>query len=163
MTPHPIVSASSAITHLLDVVPALTGMRTSFLGQVSVHRYVIIHVCDQGGCRLEEGRSVPLSETYCQMVARARTTIVIPNTLVDERVRDLAATTEVNIGSYIGVPVFLSDGALYGTLCGVDPLPTSLTLAQSAQMEKMAALTGYLISTARSTFCQITPDPTVQT
>jgi signal transduction histidine kinase len=33
----------------------------------------------------------------------------------------MPATTDANIGSYIGVPLQLSSGEVYGTLCAVDP------------------------------------------
>ena len=35
----------------------------------------------------------------------------------------LASRYEYNIGSYLGVPVVLGDGQLYGTLCVLDPAP----------------------------------------
>ncbi len=41
----------------------------------------------------------------------------------DQRVRVLASRRIFNIGSYLGVPVTLADGRLYGTLCVLDPSP----------------------------------------
>lgn len=35
----------------------------------------------------------------------------------------LAVTRDVNIGSYIGVPIRYADGTIVGTLCGLDPDP----------------------------------------
>jgi hypothetical protein len=46
----------------------------------------------------------------------------IPATVPDVRtvaeLRDLPVTVELDIGCYVGVPINLSDGRLYGTLCG---------------------------------------------
>lgn len=39
------------------------------------------------------------------------------------RVADVAITREARIGSFIGVPLLLSDGALYGALCGLSHAP----------------------------------------
>jgi GAF domain-containing protein len=39
----------------------------------------------------------------------------------DVRVRDLPATLAGGIGSYVGVPLHLADGELYGTLCCLSP------------------------------------------
>jgi EAL domain-containing protein (putative c-di-GMP-specific phosphodiesterase class I) len=51
----------------------------------------------------------------------------IPNLIRDaaaeERVADLPATKEAIVGSYLGVPLRLSDGTLYGTLCGISHVP----------------------------------------
>src|SRR5215210_4264467 len=33
----------------------------------------------------------------------------------------MSVTEDVGIGSYIGVPVLLSNGQIYGTLCAIDP------------------------------------------
>ena len=35
----------------------------------------------------------------------------------------LPSRHDFNIGSYLGVPVVLGDGQLYGTLCVLDPAP----------------------------------------
>ena len=64
-----------------------------------------------------EGTSVPLEETYCRRMVEGAIPAVIPDARADERVRDLDATAEADIGSYIGVPLRLSDGRIYGTLC----------------------------------------------
>lgn len=44
------------------------------------------------------------------------------------------------IGSYIGVPVVLSDGMFFGTLCAVDPEPRYLTPQQAGTMTVLARL-----------------------
>lgn len=63
------------------------------------------------------GTSIPLEETYCQRMVDARLPNVIPDAKRDDRVRGLPVTRRADIGAYIGVPVKLSDGRLYGTLC----------------------------------------------
>lgn len=39
----------------------------------------------------------------------------------DPRVQTLSSRDAFHIGSYLGVPVVLEDGNLFGTLCVVDP------------------------------------------
>src|SRR3954469_5550424 len=39
----------------------------------------------------------------------------------------MPTTADANIGSYIGVPLVLSDGQVYGTLCAIDPEPHQFT------------------------------------
>jgi EAL domain-containing protein (putative c-di-GMP-specific phosphodiesterase class I) len=60
---------------------------------------------------------LPLSETYCRRMASGRIPNAIPDTAAEPGVRDLAVTAEARIGSYVGVPVRLPDGSLYGSLC----------------------------------------------
>ncbi len=69
---------------------------------------------------------IPAHGTYSQLLVTGNIPNVIPDTKGDSRLAELAVPWDVGIGAYIGVPLRLSDGALYGTLCGVDhgPDPT---------------------------------------
>ena len=44
---------------------------------------------------------------------------MIPDARSEELTKNLWVTNEANIGSYVAVPVVLSDGHPYGTLCCV--------------------------------------------
>lgn len=66
---------------------------------------------------VEEGTSLPLEGSICQRIIDGRVPNVIPDTRADERVKDLDITHAANVGSYVGFPLRLSDGRLYGTLC----------------------------------------------
>ena len=46
-----------------------------------------------------------------------------------------------NIGSYLGVPLTLSDGRLYGTVCVLDPLPHRFT---AEDLDLLVILSGWL-------------------
>ena len=70
------------------------------------------------GFILGEGPS--LESSYSQLLVAGKIANVIPDTSKDLRVAGLRATTEAGIGAFIGVPLRLSDGSPYGTLCGMD-------------------------------------------
>jgi GAF domain-containing protein len=42
---------------------------------------------------------------------------VVPDARSEDSTKDLWVTSEADIGSYVAVPVVLSDGRPYGTLC----------------------------------------------
>ena len=44
---------------------------------------------------------------------------VVPDAKGEDATKDLRVTSEADIGSYCAVPLVLSDGRLYGTLCCV--------------------------------------------
>ena len=48
---------------------------------------------------------------------------VVPDAKREEATRDLRVTSEADMGSYCAVPLVLSDGRLYGTLCCVSHEP----------------------------------------
>jgi EAL domain-containing protein (putative c-di-GMP-specific phosphodiesterase class I) len=70
-----------------------------------------------GGFGVTVGESVPWGATYCSEMVKGIIPPVIPDARADPRVRDLPMTNTANIGAYIGVPLRLSDGTLYGSLC----------------------------------------------
>jgi EAL domain-containing protein (putative c-di-GMP-specific phosphodiesterase class I) len=61
--------------------------------------------------------NIPLEESYCNLMVKGQLAHVVPNAKAHPRVRDLAVTTSADIGAYVGVPVHLWDGRLFGTLC----------------------------------------------
>ncbi len=58
-----------------------------------------------------------LPNTFCSRVVVGELPNVIPDVAADSRVRYLPITRQAGIGAYVGVPLRLSDGTLYGTLC----------------------------------------------
>ncbi|WP_456275173.1 ATP-binding protein [Bacillus sp. AK128] len=52
---------------------------------------------------------------------------------------------EAKVGSYLGLPILLQDGSLFGTLCAVDPEPYSFTEEEIEVMTSLSKiLTNYL-------------------
>ena len=66
-----------------------------------------------------EGEGFPLDKSYCKRVLDGRLPNVVPDARSEDLTKDLWVTSEANIGSYAAVPVVLSDGHPYGTLCCV--------------------------------------------
>ena len=70
-----------------------------------------------------EGQSFPLDESYCKRVLDGRIPQVVPDAGREEATKDLRVTSEADMGCYCAVPLVLSDGRLYGTLCCVSHEP----------------------------------------
>lgn len=67
------------------------------------------------GCEL--GTGTPLAQTYCQPMVLGQIPNAIPDAAQHPVVGGLPATAAAGIGAYVGVPIRLSDGSLYGSLC----------------------------------------------
>jgi hypothetical protein len=78
---------------------------------------------------LSVGDGPPSDDTYSQLLVGGAIANVIPDTAVDRRVARLPGTLRGGIGAFIGVPLRLSDGTFYGTLCGMNHQPDA-TLSQ---------------------------------
>lgn len=110
---------SPPIERVLDLARNHLQMDVAFLSEFSagrqLYRAVVASEAEPFGIRLGEGPE--LATTYCQRMVAGQIPNVIPDSQTEPLVRELAATIERNIRSYIGVPLRLSDGSLYGTFC----------------------------------------------
>jgi putative nucleotidyltransferase with HDIG domain len=63
------------------------------------------------------GASSPLENSYCARMTAGVIPNAVPDARADERTRKLPATRDSRIGAYVGVPLTLPDGQLYGSFC----------------------------------------------
>jgi EAL domain-containing protein (putative c-di-GMP-specific phosphodiesterase class I) len=66
---------------------------------------------------LDIGSRIPVDQTYCGRMTTGELPHLVNDAALDARTADLPLTREAGIGAYIGVPIRLWDGTLYGTLC----------------------------------------------
>ncbi len=84
-----------------------------------------------------EGSAIPLDETYCRRVIEGTAPAIVPDVALEPRMGDLTAGE--TIGSYLGAPVRLSDGRIYGTVCCASNDPDeSLGSAAEAHVRVLA-------------------------
>jgi EAL domain-containing protein (putative c-di-GMP-specific phosphodiesterase class I) len=87
--------------------------------------------------------NIPLEESYCNLMVKGQLAHVVPDAKTHPVVRDLAVTASANIGAYVGVPVHLWDGRLYGTLCCLShSAQPSLDDRDARSMQVLAAVIG---------------------
>lgn len=96
---------------------------------------------DKESFGFEAGDGTPLEGTYCQRLVQDEIPSLIPDSANDPRVSSLEVTQTANIGAYLGVPIRLSDGRLYGTLCCLSHTSQpSLTEREVALVRTVAGL-----------------------
>lgn len=94
------------------------GMDVAYLAEFAGGRQVYRALSgDATSFGMEIGSGPTLDTTYCARMVEDESLSVIPDSAADGRVRDLATTRDAGIGAYVGVPVRLPDGTLYGTFC----------------------------------------------
>ncbi len=129
-----------AIENVLSMVRELLEMDVAFVSEFDGDRLAFRAVeGDKESFGFEEGGSIPLERSYCKRVIDGRIFNAVPDSSDEEQVRDLEVTRDANIGSYVGVPVRLSDGRLYGTLCCLSHSPDPWLKERDLQlMHKLA-------------------------
>ena len=66
---------------------------------------------------LDVGKRIPVEETYCRRMVQGDLPHLVQDAAFDDLTADLPLTRETGIGAYVGAPIRLWDGTLYGTLC----------------------------------------------
>ena len=106
------------IEDMLREVRETLNMDVAFVSQFTEDQLVFRAIeGDAESFGWREGEGFPIDESYCKRVLDGRIPRVVPNAKREDATKDLRVTTEADIGSYAAVPLVLSDGRLYGTLC----------------------------------------------
>lgn len=71
--------------------------------------------------------------------------LVISDTRTDEFGASLPELEQANVISYLGVPILLGDGQVFGTLCTVDTSPTEYDSETLAAFQRVSRLFSYYL------------------
>jgi EAL domain-containing protein (putative c-di-GMP-specific phosphodiesterase class I) len=112
------------LDRVVDLAHRHLGLDLVYITELTADELVFRAVAgdtDSFNVTLDDGR--PSDGAYSRLLVEGKIPSVIPDTTSDARVADLLATKKAGIGAFIGVPLRLSEGDLYGTLCGIDREP----------------------------------------
>ncbi|GAB5491004.1 MAG: hypothetical protein Phog2KO_12190 [Phototrophicaceae bacterium] len=62
-------------------------------------------------------RRTPLSYSFCKHAIKENKPLVVPDTRINDTVKDVLAIKEFNIVGYLGIPLAIEGGKALGTLC----------------------------------------------
>jgi signal transduction histidine kinase len=116
----------AAVPKILDVVSRMTGMGFVAIARVTSERWVCCAVRDNINFGLPEGGELKVETTICNEIRQHGTTVVINDVETDGAFCNHPTPAMYGFRSYISAPIILSSGAIWGTLCAIDPLPRDL-------------------------------------
>jgi diguanylate cyclase len=109
--------ASRLVVDFLDEhVPLGLWSVSRFDGERQIHLTTAAHAYE-----LEDGVSVPWDSTLCQRMLAGDGPQLAEDARAVPAYAERAANLALEIGTYVGLPIRRGDGALFGTLCGLDP------------------------------------------
>lgn len=144
-------SEACAVQDILQAIRTHLKMEVAFLseflGEKRIYRYVD---SDWVNNPIHPGKSDPLENTYCHLVAKG----VLPELMHDAAKNPHTArfpeTTKIPVGAFLSVPIYLSDGYLFGTFCCFSRSPdTTLNQRDLSLMHAFAELAGKAIERTR--------------
>ena len=111
-------AAAAAIKRLLEAAQTTLGMDVAYVSALSDGVQTFTHLSgDDASFGWQPGTAIMAGDGYCQYVLSGD----LPNAVADSRAHPIAsqipATEGAGIGSYVGVPLALRSGRIYGALC----------------------------------------------
>ena len=138
------ISIQEAADAILQLMTEQLGMRSSFLAHIqyeSSQLEVLASHNMPGGCNIQVGTAVPLTKSFPGITVNAKR----PSPGLIEKLQrpsdsssNQASVTFSQIGCYIGAPLVLTDGTLFGTLAAVDPEPQTVKPQQAEMLAVIA-------------------------
>lgn len=118
-----MIGRIGAVPTILDVVCRTTGMRFAAVARVTDERWIACGVKDSIQFGLAIGDELKLETTICNEIRQSHRPVVIDHVERDELFREHPTPAMYRFQSYISMPIVLSGGRLFGTLCAIDPEP----------------------------------------
>lgn len=138
------------IGRALELARQHLGMDVAFLAEFTGGRQLYRGLDgDSASFGMTLGDGPELAGTYCRRMTEGALSNTVPDARADPRVRDLPVTGQAGIGAYVGVPVRLADGSLYGSFCCVSHGATPLDERDVRFLELLAELVGEPIQRQR--------------
>ncbi len=121
-----VVGQIAVLPNILEVVCKTTGMGFAAVARVTEERWVACSVRDEILFGLKPGGELKIETTICNEIRQSREAVVIDQVSDDAAYRGHPTPAMYGFQSYISVPIILSDGSFFGTLCAIDPKPAKL-------------------------------------
>ncbi len=135
-----------ASAYIIDVLSRLVMLDSIFIATNDGKVNEIIKAFNRSEVLVYEGTRLPLHESYCSLVVKNNAgPIYIPHTMNDSLARHMDVTAMLGDRSFIGVPIVLASGRLYGTVCGLHQPGHVFGEADIKAISAMAIFLSYIV------------------
>jgi signal transduction histidine kinase len=144
------IEAIGAVPKILETVASLTGVGFVAIAHVAETSWTACAVWDKLDFGLKAGDGLDVTTTLCKEMRSTRHSIVIDHVEVSEQYRDHRTPRIYGFQSYFSIPITRRDGSYFGTLCGLDPRPMTLSApTMLSTLELFAELVSGQLETER--------------
>ncbi|HWK35249.1 GAF domain-containing protein [Sphingomonas sp.] len=135
------------IRAILREICDLTGMGFAAVARVTDRRWIAAQVLDKIEFGLNPGDELELKTTICDEIRQSGVAVIVDQISIDEDWRTHPTPMLYGFESYASIPIFLTGGQFYGTLCAIDPGARTLnTAALVAKLHDFAARVAVILS-----------------
>ena len=133
------VQRIEAVPRILEVICRTTGMGFAAVARVTENRWIACAVQDTIQFGLQPGGELKVETTICDEIRQSREPVVIDHVAQDAAYCGHPTPAMYGFQSYISIPIILSDGTFFGTLCAIDPRPFRVNTPETIGMFKLFA------------------------
>ncbi len=145
------VSSIKAIPTILDIVCRTTGMRFAAVARVTEDRWIACSVRDDIEFGLKPGGELKVETTLCHEIRQSGEAVIIDHVAEDAVYARHHTPRIYGLQSYVAMPIRLTDGSFFGTLCAIDPEPRRLKTPETIQMfEMFAEVIGFQLTAVKN-------------
>ncbi|MGD6967561.1 STAS domain-containing protein [Rossellomorea vietnamensis] len=135
-----------AADSILRMMGKLMNINTLFIAKNDRRSNEIVKVLNRDKSLLREGDTLPFKDTFCKVsVDKGRELLIIPDITKNDSTKSLNVTHDLGSGSFVGIPIYYEDGSNYGTICGLDTDPFTLSEEQKKIFETMSSLLSFVL------------------
>ncbi|OZM57319.1 hypothetical protein CIB95_07595 [Lottiidibacillus patelloidae] len=136
---------------ILEHLGSLIKANTIFLASNDLKTNKIIKVLNKAEILVQEG-SIPFQDSYCSTVVNNETSAtVIKDTALHLKTKNMPPTKTIGPSCFVGFPIKLRNGELFGTLCAMDR-NLIFTKEELDLIVTVAKFLGYLIDLERDMY-----------
>ncbi|MBD8081500.1 GAF domain-containing sensor histidine kinase [Chryseobacterium caseinilyticum] len=128
-----------AVAKILEVICSTTGMGFATVARVTKDRWIACAVEDRINFGLGVGGELNVQTTLCHQVMSFHEAIAIDHVAEDPKYFDHHTPKTYGLQSYISIPIILTNGNFFGTLCAIDPNPALVNNEKTINMFKLFA------------------------
>jgi diguanylate cyclase (GGDEF)-like protein len=121
---NPFSDFDSAARSVLSYLHQHLGFQLWMVTRTEGEDWIMLQVEDHG-YGVAEGSVFCWSDSFCSRMVKGDGPRIAPQANSVPAYIEAPIGKQVSIGAYVGIPIVLSDGSLFGTLCAIDPEPQS--------------------------------------
>jgi signal transduction histidine kinase len=128
-----------AVPRILEIVCRSTGMGFAAVARVTDGKWICCAVKDEIEFGLKPGGELVVETTICHEIRQSRQAVAIDHVAEDEFFCGHHTPAQYGFQSYISIPIILTDGSFFGTLCAIDPHPARVNNPETIGTFKLFA------------------------
>ncbi len=132
------VDFTSTVNDVIRYLHKRFGFKLWMVTCVEGNDWIVLYA-ENHGYKVAQGDVFRWADSFCSRMVKGLGPCVAPSSAAIAEYASAPIGQQLEIGAYIGMPLYRSDGELFGTLCAIDPNPQPKGIVDEEETIKMFA------------------------